>query len=274
MNLTKVIDDEYETVSSKIVETIKSKNLDIEPVLRGYECWLKHAQDNFSRKGYFQKANEALTIEIGFRTSRRQMPQIKDRCFKKEDLITGEHITAFSLSLQNYEDSHSFTETGTFLSAFVRYVREPHPLDILEYQTEPIYKIITTHLNKPLNYIGDCNRLAHIEVIGSVGKYLGQSMSSGKITILGNAEESVGQLMKGGEICVENAGNSLGIQMKGGKITAKNAGKNVGRWLEGGEIHITQSYISLYADAPEDRENISDGKIFYRGKQIFPEEKT
>jgi formylmethanofuran dehydrogenase subunit C len=73
--------------------------------------------------------------------------------------------------------------------------------------------------------------------------------------------------MENGEIVINgNCGDYPGAAMKGGKLTVKgNAGKETGRGMFSGEIHIEGDFTSL-------GERIYGGRIYHKGKRIFPEE--
>ena len=104
-----------------------------------------------------------------------------------------------------------------------------------------------------------------IVIEGNGGEQVGFHMKGGKITVKGNATNLAGYGMESGEIVIDgDCGEDLGNEMEGGKITVKgNGGECVGLGMAGGTIRIDGDYVSL-------DKNIKGGKIYHKGKLIYP----
>lgn len=109
------------------------------------------------------------------------------------------------------------------------------------------------------DFFGALNNGATLLLKGNSGRFLGDTMLSGKIVVNGNVNDGPGANMFGGEILIKgNAGSKVGAGMKGGSIiidgdvedelglnlyngdiiVTGNAGKKVGQSMLGGNIFI------------------------------------
>lgn len=120
------------------------------------------------------------------------------------------------------------------------------------------------------DFFGALNCGTTLLLKGNSGRFLGDTMSSGKIVVEGKASDGAGANLHGGEIIIKgNAGGRIGVGMKGGMIIIDgdvgdelgvnlfggdilitgNAGKNVGRSMTGGNIFVNGKIKSLGENA-------------------------
>jgi formylmethanofuran dehydrogenase subunit C len=200
-------------------------------------------------------------------------------------------VEKISLALAEFQDEEDFeSKAGLFLSALINNCPESE------------FVIHTRHLGVKIFYLGLYNT-KDITIKGDVGDYLAYSMSGGRITVEGNAGYGAGNTMENGEIIIDgnsdyflgdrmkggkitvkgNAGNEagsnmgngeividgdggiyMGVKMKNGKITVKgNSGSYTGAEMENGEIIVNGDELHLAG-------NIRGGKIYHKGKLVFP----
>ena len=131
------------------------------------------------------------------------------------------------------------------------------------------YRIRTAHWDLCPSYLGrhiDKNLVVDGDVGGHFGHEAGSYGSPNPVIIVnGNAGYAAGSGLNGASITIKgNAGNSLGNNMLCGVITVKgNAGYSVG----GGMI---RGFIFIEGELETISDNITGGKIYHKGKLVFP----
>jgi hypothetical protein len=204
---------------------------------------------------------------------------------------TSKDVEKFGIALAEFQDMEHFAlKAGYFLSALINncpdgdFVVHTGHLDreigflglfntknitiegdaggTLGYRMESGRIIVEGNAN---GAAGTSMKAGEIVINGDAAQTLGQGMKGGKITVRGNSLSHAGWLMENGEVVIcGNSGNALGGSMKGGKITVRgNAGNSVGIAMTGGQILVEGDCGSL-------ADNIRGGKIFHKGKLIFP----
>ena len=212
MNLEKTLEEEYTHISPIEIGKVKTEKTVITHQLL---TALSECLDNFA-VSIFEKKKEYFTKKI--------------RPFQKD--ITPEEITKVSLHLSNLQSQANFSYAGYFLTTLIDLHRETTNQHVE-------YKIITAHLEKVLEGIGEENR-SLIVIQGNGGGNLGSNMICGKITVSGDCIYDVGSCMKGGTITIKgNVKNSIGHHMTGGEIYVEgNVTEIVGRWMHQGKIIV------------------------------------
>jgi glutamate synthase domain-containing protein 3 len=109
-------------------------------------------------------------------------------------------------------------------------------------------------------YLGDTLITGKIVVEGDCGDGVGTNMLGGDILIKGNAENRVGAGMKGGVIIVDgDVGDELGLHLFNGDILVTgDAGKNVGQFMSGGSIFVNGKIGSLGENAKSEKPDKND----------------
>lgn len=129
------------------------------------------------------------------------------------------------------------------------------------------------------DFFGALNNGPTLLLKGDSGRFLGDSMASGKIVVTGDVTDGPGTNMFGGDIIVKGkAGTGVGSGMKGGTIIidgdvgdelGKNlffgdivitgdAGKKVGNFMSGGSIFINGNIESLGENATSEKPDKND----------------
>src|SRR3989338_2152937 len=121
--------------------------------------------------------------------------------------------------------------------------------------------------NHVMDFCGKKMRAGKITV-GSADNHVGNSMEGGRITAEGRIGNITGEEMTGGVILVEgHAGDYIGFRMIAGKIIVEGyLGDRVGFEMEGGEIHANGDELPSFV-------RVINGKIFHKGKLIYPRRK-
>ena len=153
-----------------------------------------------------------------------------DNCcreFRRYGYLQG-FVPIFCRKLEKYQDAHNFSaKAGFVLNAMIN---NCFGNDIT---------IVTSHLEKRLDYIGYQNNGKRIMVKGSLGASTAQEMKKGRIHVAGNVGLFAAELMGGGELIVEqDTGRWTGMRMLGGTIRVNGKiGEGYGSDMEGGRIY-------------------------------------
>ena len=161
-------------------------------------------------------------------------------------------VEAFSIALTESHTGRISEKSRFFPDALINHCPEER------------FVIHTTHFARPINYIGTQNA-KHIVVEGDAGSNLGLKMEGGSILVTGDAGVKVGNSMNGGIITVKgDANSSPGSDMNGGTIIIDgDSGGAIGPVMNDAEIHFNGNYSGgVYPQ--------STGKIFHKGKKIYP----
>ncbi len=147
---------------------------------------------------------------------------------------TAKDVEKFTVSLQEFIDLRGFDfKVGLFLSVLVNNC------------DDDLYLLQLKHLDVKIQDIGFRNN-KDIVIDGNVGANLGLEMSSGKLLLNGSS------------------GNCLGWRMSGGTIEIKgDVGLDTGVYMVNGDIYLNGRYGKI-------SDHIIGGRIFHKGKQIFP----
>jgi len=207
---------------------------------------------------------------------------------------TSKDVGKFSMALAEFKDERDFAEkAGYFLSALVNNCAASE------------FVIVTSHLDRDIHDIGWDNT-KDIKICGDVGRNLGMGMKRGRIIVEGNAGPCAGSFMENGEIVINgDCRLLLGQCMRGGKITVKgnagdsageemkssseivingNCGRHLGRKAYGGKITVMgnagdevgegmcYTEIRIEGEIGSVDYYPGDGKIYHKGKLIFPKE--
>jgi hypothetical protein len=204
---------------------------------------------------------------------------------------TSKDIEKFSIQLAEFQNTEDFTfKAGHFLSALIN--KSP----------ESDFIIHTRHLDVKIEHLGWSNT-KNIVIEGDSGDLLASFMLKGRITVKGNSGMFTCYGMKKGEIVINgDSGPSLGWHMKGGEITVKgntgtetgqgmtngkivicgNSGDFLGAHMRGGKIIVQgdtgigtgigmiSGEIRIEGDCKSFDDNVKRGKIYHKGKLIFP----
>ena len=211
--------------------------------------------------------------------------------------VSAKDVARFCIALAEFQDEKWFAhKAGLLLSALINNGNEEDYTISTKHLIKPPQDAVIYHLGfrNTKNIIIDGNgitRVGHkmergtIIVKGDVSAYAALEMQGGTIIIEGYGDYGSGDSMRGGELIIKgDAGPYIGGSMEGGKIHVYgnaicqefgrcikggliviegNCGHDVGLAMAGGEIHINGDYISLGV-------NKTGGKIFHKGKQIYP----
>jgi len=217
--------DSLEREKEQEIRKIKVyKDKDLETLCKNYEKWLEFP--------------DHLAYNVN---------NLYSRAKKLKQKPTSKEITNLSILLSKYQDHKYFNHSGIFISYLINESEEEN------------FSIITTGLEKLLNYIGLYDR-KDIVIYGDAGYGVGCGMKNGKIHVDGNAGNWVGDRMKSGEIHIKgDAGGGVGLGMQNGKIHIK--GDKVGCEMKNGKIHVEGDIEGL-------SDYISGGNIYHKGKLI------
>lgn len=129
------------------------------------------------------------------------------------------------------------------------------------------------------DFFGALNDGTTLLLKGNSGRFLGDTMVSGKIVVNGSVKDGAGINLRGGEIIIKgNAGSKVGAGMKGGAIiidgdvgdelglylyegdvvVTGDAGKGVGNFMLGGNIFVNGKIESLGENARSQRPDKND----------------
>ncbi len=276
MKLSKLVETEYENISSEHIQILQCSNKNtIEELMR---LWKETVDETLLLIKTNHPRYEHLSSYNSF---------IERLQFSKPN-YTAEDITGFCFAVDEKEKDY-LSYVGSFLSALINYHAEINP-------SEKEYQIILDHLDYTFDYL--CyNNTANVRVIAEAGSFFCFQMTSGtviaerkvgrrsqitggtgflyggKLILNGDVTGDIGSLMSGGEIIVN--GNvykgDIGSDMMGGEIIVngdflpKGGTGEVGERMIDGKIHIFGKGWTL---AP----NIHEGTVYRQGKQIFPKE--
>jgi len=218
--------DSLEREKEQEIRKIKvHKDKDLEALCKNYEKWLEFPDH----------------LEYEFE-------KLYSRAKKLKQKPTSKEITNLSILLPKYQDHKYFDYSGIFISYLINESEEEN------------FSIITTGLERLLNYIGLYNK-KDIVINSDAGCGVGYKMQSGEIHVEGDVGDSVGWGMKNGKIYVKgNAGNWVGEGMQSGEIHVKgNVGSSVGLGMQSGEIHVDGNAGNLVG------EGMKNGKIHVKG---------
>jgi hypothetical protein len=199
-------------------------------------------------------------------TYAKVLDRIKTVAYSAKDVET------FSIVLAGFQDEIDFHgKAGLILSALINNCEEER------------FVIHTAHLTMPIDYLGYRNK-KDIVVDGDSGECVGYAMEGGIITIERDAGHTAGVDMTAGTIIVKgDAGWDVGAGMKGGSIIVKgDAKQNIGERMLGGSIliegdsgerigyNMKGGEIYLLGDHAGSSDHVLHGKIFHKGKLIWP----
>ncbi len=254
MKLNKILNEEYEKVSSK--EIAKNKYKETEEV--------KKLRKVFEEYLSFWTTKSIFDTEERIRIMQEKILAIP---FNQKD------TTVFSTILGAYTSHKYFNNTGYFLSRLLHAhtkrketYKEPY-LFILE-DLPPLsnigWKIEEQHLIVQ-GSVKDCaggeSINAHIEIRGNTGDQLaeysirstiivegntetfcGIEMERSYVHVCGKAGSNAGVSMRSGYLIIDNKADSgLGYEMKGGIIIAKKGcNGNIGEYMRGGLIIVEE----------------------------------
>jgi glutamate synthase domain-containing protein 3 len=129
------------------------------------------------------------------------------------------------------------------------------------------------------DFFGALNEGTTLLLKGNSGRYLGDTLISGKIVVEGDCGDGVGTNMLGGDILIKgDSGKRVGSGMKGGVIIVDgdvddelglhlfngdilvtgDAGKNVGQFMSGGSIFVNGKIGSLGENAKSEKPDKND----------------
>ncbi len=211
--------------------------------------------------------------------------------------VSAKDIECFTIALAEFQDEKWFAEkAGLMLSALINNGNEEDYTISTKYLIARPQEAVIYHLGfrNTKNIIiegNDITRVGHkmqrgtIIVKGDVSAYAALEMEGGTIIVEGYGDYAPGHGMRGGELIIKgDTGPYVGDSMTGGKIhvlgnvISESAGKgmqggviimegNGGLWvapvMRGGEIYLNGDYASI-------ADNMYGGKIFHKGKLIFP----
>lgn len=112
-------------------------------------------------------------------------------------------------------------------------------------------------------FVGTMAEGPRITVHGNVGWFAGDNMTSGKLLVEGHAGNGPGQGIYGGLIFIKgDAGDRIGSLMKGGRIViGGSTGIMTGLYMMGGEI-VVLGKLGEYAG-----ESVIGGRIYFAGPE-------
>ncbi len=275
MKLTKIITEEYETLSEQKIAKEHAPSTIYQTLLGAYQLWLEECTLIEEKNAEEEWGNYAEDIRVSekYKAASENATHFISEC-------THTDIFQLSKEIVRFEEHFEFSESGLFLSAIIN--------EHYKRYTDSPYLIHTKKYVHAMNYLGFELDGAEIHIIGDAGHNLGYLMSSGtiivngdtrmgigsfmengKIVVCGNAEDAIGFKMKGGEILIQkNAGMRVGYGLEGGTITLYgNCGSELGQ-ISGGEVYIEGS-IDM-SKGPIEESDREKTKIFHKGKQIFP----
>lgn len=265
MNLTKIIDKEYEKTEQAIAPSGKPSSF-VEYISDSFNECLDYFPPSAKERSY---DNTLYLYESFFRDSIIQRTEIG---FSMLD------ITLFSNEVIQYKNHGEFKRIGLFLSLLIslhyekNYPKEKYVIENNEYEKETDFfghklcgpQVIVT--GGCGNYLGNYMKSGQIQVAGSVGFAAGNQCNgellidgdaennlghglgpTGKLILFGSAKDHVGLNMQGGTLIIKkNAGDLVGMFMLDGTIHIEgDCGKKIGEEMYGGEIHLFGNYKSL-----------------------------
>jgi hypothetical protein len=254
-------------------------------------------EEKSSRKAEVQETEAVRQMKAAWKAWRYNVVRGADTYYEAvlsivENLrYTAEDVEGFSLALGELQDEEDFTKkAGLFLSALINNGKDSGYVIHTKHLAEPL--ILLGYFNEKNIIVngdgGDCVgfkmengsitvkgdassdvgygiKKGSIIIGGNAGYKVGSNMDGGSIIVGGNAGDRVGYCMTFGSITVNgNAFHNVGWEMKCGSISVKgNAGEGVGIFAKGGEIRLEGDYGGL-------SEDIRGGRIYHKGKLIFP----
>ncbi len=287
MKLSKLVETEYENISSEHIALLKKSDRNVVQEIR--TLWIKTTEIFCKdlQKFLYNNDNDNFDDYYNLFAEKLRLKKIR---YNPED------ITAFCFSLDEKDRSH-IEYAGYVLSALVN-----HHASITDNETEYLLFLdnLTCHLDNylyQLDFLCYAN-IANVHIKGNAGSFLCSSMrngivefeknagdnihsnaeianvSGGRILVKGDVYGNIGTYMTGGEIIV--LGNvydgDVGTDMCNGKITIKGDAKyenvfgEVGMDMTGGEIYLEGNNWNVSS-------SIQAGTVYQNGKRIFPEEK-
>ena len=311
MKLTDIIKTEYETVNPKTVSDIKinfKKTEEVQELVNAFLYFLQHVRDPFLQYHNYEThmnfiAERALVRVQDIPFSSEDITHLT--VLMEEHSHTRDYSSA-GVFLTKLISNH-FKKNPEVSSYTLLLENQRNHLDsLLSFFDGPIVNIfgdvghnfcsniengtIFLHGNVYGN-VGENMYNGSVQIYGNVTGKVGKEMKNGSIKIFGNSEDEIGDWMKNGKITVEGNAESLvgkmqeggeiiiggkvtqevGAYMKGGKITIKGDTLSyIGHGMENGTIYLEGSYLGLHK---EKNGYINKGKIYHKGKQIFPQEK-
>ncbi len=252
MNLTKITNEEYESIAEKKEKTIfHSLDKNVSALLKLYEIWLMKLDEKKCRSAYFAKCTLSRILEDIQNKDKQVYETYTDLLYSPEDITNLCFAMIPYASRRNY-----FFYSGVFLSELVNQHYE-------KTKSEEEYKIITEHFPMQIAYLAEHTNGANVCITGNVSNNLATEMKGGKVTLAGDAGRYAGERMSGGILEIEKCSDYVGRNMTGGKIITLQAEGYIGIGMEGGEIYIIE-YLNRIAATKK------GGKIFYKGEQVYP----
>ncbi len=282
MKLNDIIDENYEHVSPEEIKQVNNINQGVVSDL------LAIFQSEYEKDAQIPKNYTRLDLSL--------YSQFSNALEQATLIYTPEDITTFSVCLHEFETMPILEKAGAMLSALINYhYKKTKTEERVEKREgegeqkrkeeewekeEEKYLLVTSHLEKRLDYLGWKNDGAHIRIRGDVGdgagaqmkngsliiegsakSFLGSSMRDGFIEVFQNAEDMIGYHMHGGEIDLHKNAMSVGTGMYDGYIIVRgDISRSAGTEMEGGRIDILGSCHSF--NHPPEME------VYHQGKKV------
>ncbi len=272
MNLTKIIDTEYEHSAEQTHKKLKSHILSKELSKKLLETY-KESIDETNRALYDE-------TDIIFYDEDPTKWRIPLRNVMKKNLTKIEYtqndITSFVTILAQEKDSHYGETRSYFLTEMINTHFE-------KTKTQEEYFLFFDEWK----IAGFCSELtgATVHIFGDVDRSICYKMYSGKVIVEGNASGAAGMSMINGTLIIQgNASFCLGQDMKGGEIILKgNAKGHAAEMMRGGDITIKgnadepicrgmrEGTLKILGNCPAIDSSIEGGTVYHKEKCIYPE---
>ncbi len=243
MNITKVLQTEYQDVKSTVLDKIDQTNCipseNLEKIITAYEEFFTSILSDLSFVNDQQVLNKILA------------PTFTETLYSLQD------ITSFCFQLHSYQERKMFQFSGSFLGALILFHYE-------KTKTTEEYFLVLDNLPNYLHLNAHDN--ISLKINGPIAGGFGSHSSNAKVTINGSCGNNLGNQMYDGTITVNgNVADYLGNQNIGGKLIVNGkAGHHIGRSMieNSAEIHLNGTYGGISRD-------FCAGKIYHNDKLIM-----
>ncbi len=241
MNLTQIVEEEYpELKPSELINFKVRENNEVKTLISLFKEWLDLSHANAIEYRYDKMGYHTIPVKYspaGGASMRLTLLCDKISSFVCTSELCSEDITSLCFLIGDFEKHPSFTSSGEF---FMPLINAHHSKT-----KNPLYTLVTTHLQSKINVLGKRNANAIINIYGDIGDALGEEMNGGIITLYGNANSRVGSSVNNGTIILNgDAGEDVGSFMQNGRIELNGTYQTISRHIRGGEIYWKGEKIS------------------------------